>query len=50
VLYIPAWWLHAFLHLGELNANVNFWWKPLHPTDNAVSRRQAGIDANARAT
>jgi lysine-specific demethylase 8 len=28
LLFIPANWLHTFEHLGELNANVNFWWRP----------------------
>jgi lysine-specific demethylase 8 len=28
LLFIPALWLHAFHHLGELNTNVNWWWKP----------------------
>jgi Cupin-like domain len=28
LLFIPANWLHTFVHIGELNTNVNFWWKP----------------------
>ncbi len=44
LLFIPVWWLHTFSHLGELNANVNFWWKPEAFRDNAVSRWQARID------
>ena len=28
LLFIPANWLHAFEHLGDFNANVNFWWRP----------------------
>lgn len=28
LLFIPANWLHAFEHLGDFNANVNFWWLP----------------------
>jgi hypothetical protein len=43
LLFIPAWWFHAFWHLGELNANVNFWWKPVTTTTNAVAERQASI-------
>lgn len=43
LLFIPAWWLHAFWHLGEFNANVNFWWKA-PPSDNPVALRQAEID------
>jgi hypothetical protein len=46
-LFIPAWWLHTFLHTGELNANVNFWWKPERPTWNLVAARQALVDAAA---
>jgi lysine-specific demethylase 8 len=50
LLFIPAWWPHAFFHRGEFNANVNFWWKPEDPRDNEVARRQAAIDgANAGA-
>ncbi|HVR18103.1 MAG TPA: cupin-like domain-containing protein, partial [Polyangiaceae bacterium] len=44
LLFIPAWWPHAFFHHGEFNANVNFWWTPDSPRDNAVSRRQAAIE------
>ncbi len=44
LLFIPAWWPHAFFHHGEFNANVNFWWRPDAPRENAVSRRQAAID------
>lgn len=49
LLFIPAWWLHSFFHLGELNSNVNFWWKPARPRENPVARRQAVIDARASA-
>lgn len=45
LLFIPAWWFHTFRHLGEFNANVNFWWKPARPRYNAVAARQALIDA-----
>lgn len=44
LLFIPAWWFHAFWHLGLFNANVNFWWKPVTTTTNAVAERQALID------
>ena len=47
LLFIPAWWAHAFFHDGEFNANVNYWWMPDVPRDNAVSRRQAAIDGHA---
>jgi hypothetical protein len=49
LLFIPAWWLHTFSHLGALNANVNFWWKPAVARDHAVSRWQERIDAHMAA-
>jgi hypothetical protein len=49
LLFIPAWWFHTFEHLGELNSNVNFWWKPSRPLWNVVAARQAIIDAAALA-
>jgi lysine-specific demethylase 8 len=49
VLFIPAWWFHTFEHLGEFNANVNFWWKPEQLSWNVVAARQALVDAAARA-
>ncbi len=45
LLFIPAWWLHAFEHDGDFNSNVNVWWKPAAPVDNAVARHQAAIEA-----
>jgi lysine-specific demethylase 8 len=45
LLYIPAWWLHAFEHVGGFNSNINFWWLPEQPVDNAVARHQAAIIA-----
>jgi lysine-specific demethylase 8 len=44
LLFIPAWWFHAFLHLGDFNTNVNFWWKPEHVRPNPVATRQAELD------
>lgn len=49
LLFIPAWWLHAFRHVGAFNSNVNFWWRPEAARDNPVSRRQAAIDAASAA-
>jgi lysine-specific demethylase 8 len=49
LLFIPAWWFHTFEHLGEFNANVNYWWKPAAPIWNVVAARQAVIDAVAAA-
>jgi len=48
LLFIPAWWFHTFRHTGEFNANVNFWWKPLRASGNAVATRQALLDAAVR--
>ncbi|HXK18050.1 MAG TPA: cupin-like domain-containing protein [Polyangiaceae bacterium] len=45
LLLIPAWWFHTFFHLGEFNANINFWWKPERPTLNQVAVRQGFLDA-----
>jgi hypothetical protein len=44
LLFIPAWWFHAFLHHGDFNSNVNFWWKPTRPAMNPVAARQALLD------
>jgi Cupin-like domain len=48
LLFIPAWWWHSFAHLGELNANVNVWWKPSRPRANATATRQAWLEAVSR--
>lgn len=45
LLFIPAWWSHAFAHRGELNTNVNFWWKPARTRSSVTAMRQALIDA-----
>lgn len=45
LLFIPAWWFHTFEHLGDFNANVNYWWLPARPPWNAVAARQAVVDA-----
>ena len=42
LLFIPAWWFHAFWHLGDFNANMNYWWRPHAVATNPVSERQAG--------
>ncbi|STX28290.1 eukaryotic small stress protein [Legionella beliardensis] len=26
LLFIPAYWLHSFTHLNDVNINLNFWW------------------------
>jgi lysine-specific demethylase 8 len=43
LLFIPAWWSHTVVPRGDFNSNVNFWWKPEHPRDNAVSRRESTL-------
>jgi lysine-specific demethylase 8 len=48
LLFIPAWWPHAFFHDGEFNANVNFWWTPEEPRHHAIAVRQRGLDATVR--
>lgn len=40
LLFLPANWIHSFLHTGEFNSNVNFWWKPDHVRHTPVSARQ----------
>jgi lysine-specific demethylase 8 len=40
LLFIPVNWLHSFVHLGDFNANVNFWWKPGTEVDDPVARRE----------
>jgi hypothetical protein len=49
LLFIPAWWFHTFVHDGDFNSNVNFWWKPRRPVWNVVAARQALVDVAAAA-
>ena len=48
-LFIPAHYIHTVRHLGEYNANLNFWWKPElteqdpSASENPVVRREAEI-------
>jgi cupin-like protein len=44
LLFIPAWWFHAFWHLGDFNANMNVWWKPAVETTNPVAERQRAVN------
>lgn len=44
LLFIPVFWFHAFLHTGDFNSNVNFWWRPEHVPDSPVARRQTLLD------
>jgi lysine-specific demethylase 8 len=48
LLFIPAWWSHAFTHTGDFNANLNFWWKPARVIANPTAERQAALDARPR--
>lgn len=43
LLFIPVHFLHSFRHLGELNANLNYWWKPDRPLDDAIARREQAL-------
>lgn len=36
-IFIPAFWLHYFDHIGDFNINVNFWWSPTKITFNSAS-------------
>jgi hypothetical protein len=45
LLFIPAWWSHAFAHDGDFNSNVNFWWLPDAPRTNPTAARQSLIDS-----
>lgn len=50
LLFIPVHYLHSFRHLGELNANLNYWWKPDAPVDDPIARREHTLaDRSARA-
>ena len=49
LLFIPAWWFHTFFHLGEFNANINFWYRPERPSLCQVAVRQGFLDAMAAA-
>ncbi len=48
LLFIPAWWFHTFIHLGDFNSNVNFWWQPERPRGNPVARRHDLLELAAR--
>lgn len=45
LLFIPAFWFHTFLHVGEFNTNVNFWWRPERLRHSPVAARQVFLDA-----
>jgi hypothetical protein len=40
LLFIPAYWYHTFKHLGNLNINVNFWWRADFVRLTPVSARE----------
>jgi hypothetical protein len=44
LLFLPADWIHSFLHTGALNVNLNFWWRPRRPRLTPVSVRQVFLD------
>lgn len=39
MLFLPAYWYHSFLHLGEFNFNVNFWSDAAEARLSAVALR-----------
>lgn len=45
LLFIPVHFLHSFRHLGELNANLNYWWKPELSPDDPIARREQLLGA-----
>ena len=49
VLFIPAFWFHSFKHLGPVNINVNFWWRPERQVMHGLSKRLAFWTALSRA-
>jgi hypothetical protein len=40
LLFIPVHYLHSFRHLGELNANLNYWWKPSRTPEDPIAVRE----------
>ncbi len=38
ILYIPAYWLHSFEHLGDVNINLNYWWDEQITSNNPFSK------------
>lgn len=49
LLYIPAYWLHSFQHLGEININVNVWWDEKIQAANPLQLRQQFFDSVRKA-
>ena len=47
-VFFPAYWYHSFEHLGAINVNVNFWWRPARYLLNAVTIRRRLWSALAR--
>ncbi len=50
LLFIPVHFLHSFRHLSELNANLNYWWKPELPPDDPIARREQLLRARTGAS
>jgi len=44
MLYIPKYWIHTFFHTGDLNINVNFWWKNNVFPLNSLSARDNFVE------
>jgi hypothetical protein len=45
MLFVPAFWYHSFVHTGDINVNVNFWWTPPRIPHSPVSAREVFIEA-----
>lgn len=38
---IPSCWFHGFQHVGEININVNYWWRPVAMPWNPITVRKS---------
>jgi hypothetical protein len=45
MLFIPSFWFHTLRHVGDLNLNVNFWWKPDAPQLTPPAMRKVFIES-----
>lgn len=48
ILYIPAYWLHSFEHLGDFNININYSWYVNQLVMNPISLRENFFKAIAK--
>jgi hypothetical protein len=47
LLFIPVHYLHSFRHFGELNANLNYWWKPDRAPTDPIAERERTLQGGA---